>query len=153
MNRLMFVLAAVAALGLGVVANSHAQTIFDGTTLIGAMVKSPDGVELGSIDNLVITSQGNVDFAIVDQVLPPDLLDPWPGHIVAVPFSMLTITKGNSHELQVVFSADKEKFYEAPDAPSSFFHSGGQISSQRVTEIARYFGIEPFWTDFCSYPD
>ena len=146
MNRLMFALAIFSILSLGVVANSHALTTFDGTKLVGAMVKARDGVELGRIFDLVITSQGNVDFVIVSQVPPSDLVDPWPGHIVAVPFSDLIISKGIFRELQVVFNADKEKFYEAPEAPSSFFHSEGQVNRHKVVELDRYFGVQPYWT-------
>ncbi len=141
----MFALAIFSILSFGFVANSHAVTVFDGTKLVGAMVKARDGVELGRIYDLVISAQGNVDFAIVDQV-PPDLVDAWPGHIVAVPFSVLTISKGKSQKLQVVFNADKEKFYEAPDAPSSLFHNGGQVSTRSMTQLDRYFGVQPYWT-------
>jgi len=89
-----------------------------------------------------------VEFAIVDEVFPPDTDDYEFAHVVAVPFSALTISKGKSQELQVVFNADKEKFYEAPEAPSSFFHSGGQVNSDKVAELNKYFGVQPYW----SYP-
>ena len=145
MSKLMFALAIFSILSFGFVANSHAVTIFDGTKLVGAMVKARDGVELGSIVDLVITSQGNVDFALVSQVMPPDA-DYWPGHIVAVPFRALKFSRGKSRELRVVFNADKEKFYEAPEAPASFFHNGGRINFHRVTELDRYFGVQPYWT-------
>ncbi len=150
----MFALAVLSILSLGIVANSHAGSmaqnglkIFDETKLVGAMVKARDGVELGTIDDLVMTSQGNVGFAIVDQVTPPDPQDYWTGHIVAVPFSALVISKGKSQELQVVFNADKEKFYEAAEAPSSFFNNGGQVNPQTVTKLDRYFGVQPYWTE------
>jgi hypothetical protein len=89
----MFVLAIFSILSFGFVANSHAAsagqngpTIFDGTSLVRAAVKDLVGVELGKITDLVITSHGNVDFAIVGEIFPPsadDLLE----HFVAVPFS------------------------------------------------------------------
>jgi len=154
MNKLILALAIFSILSFGVVANSPASsaaqngvTIFDGTKLVGAMVKARDGVELGRIFDVVITSQGNVGFAIVSQVTPPDLEDPRPGHIVAVPFGALIISKGKSQELQVVFNGDKEKFYEASEASSSFFHSGGQVNLQTVTTLDRYFGVQPYWTE------
>lgn len=135
MNKLILALAIFSIVNFGVVPNSHAGsmaqngvTIFDGTKLVGAMVKAPDGVELGRIFDLVITSHGNGDFAIVSQVFPPDVADDWSGHIVAVPLSALIISKGKSQELQVVFNADKEKFYEGSEAPSGFLHSGGQVN-------------------------
>ena len=154
MNRLIFALAIFSMLSFGIVGNSHASpmtqngtTIYDGTKLVGAMVKARDGVELGRIFDLVITSHGNVAFAIVSQVTPPGLEDPWPGHIVAVPFGALKISKGESQKIQVVFNGDKEKFYEASEAPSSFFHSGGQVNLQTVTTLDRYFGVQPYWTE------
>ncbi len=154
MNKLVFALAIFSMMSFGFVANSHAGsmaqknvTIFDGTKLVGAMVKDRDGVELGTIFDLVITSPGNVDFAIVNQVRPAGLDGEWSGHTVAVPISALTISKGKSQELQVVLNADKEKFYEAPNAPSSFFHSGGQVNPQKVTRLDRYFGVQPYWTE------
>ncbi len=152
MNKLVFALAIFSIVSFGFAANSHALTTFDGTKLIGATVKAQDGVELGNIFDLVISSQGNVDFAIVDQVTPPDMMDPWPGHFVAVPFSVLKISKGKSQELQVVLNANKEKFYEAPNAPSILFHSEGQVDLKRVTQLDRYFGIQPSWTYPYTYP-
>jgi len=155
MSKLMFALAIFSILSFGFVANSHAgsmaqngKTIFDGTNLVGAMVKDRNGVELGRIFDLVIGSKGEVEFAIVNEVFPPDTDDYEFAHVVAVPFSALTISKGKSQELQVVFNADKEKFYEAPEAPSSFFHSVGQVNSDKVAELNKYFGVQPYW----SYP-
>ena len=113
-------------------------------------MKAPDGVELGNVIDVAISSEGEGNFAIVAEVPPPNLIDPFPGHIVAVPFSALTISKGKPHELQMVSNADKEKFYEASEVPSSFFHSGGQVSSEKVAEIDRYFGIEPSYS--CHIP-
>ncbi len=110
------------------------------------MVKARDGVDLGRIFDLVITSQGNLYFAIVSQVTPPGSSFEWYGHIVVVPFNALIISKGKSQELQVVLNADKETFYEAPEAPSSVFQSGGQINLQKMIELNRYFGVEPYWT-------
>jgi len=110
------------------------------------MVKDRNGVELGRIFDLVIGSKGEVEFAIVNQVFPPDTDDYEFAHVVAVPFSVLTVSKGTSQELLVVFNADKEKFYEAPEAPSSFFSSGGRVNSEKVAEINKYFGVQPYWT-------
>ncbi len=152
MNRFMFALAVFAILGFGLTANSHAAatvqnglTIFDGTKLVGAMVKAPDGVALGRIDDLAFTSDGLIEFAIVSQVTPPGI-DYGFWHVVAVPFNALTISEGKSQEIQVVFNADKEKFYEAPEAPSSLFNSEGQVNRNEVAELDRYFGVQPYWT-------
>ena len=49
-------------------------------------------------------------FAIVIQ----NGLDEFPGRLVAVPFSALTISGAKSQEIRVVLKVDKEKFYNAP---------------------------------------
>ena len=64
---------------------------YDVTKLLGFMVKTPEGEELGRILDLEIDSQGHVVFAIVIQ----NGLDEFPGRLVAVPFSALTISEGN----------------------------------------------------------
>ena len=150
MNKLVLALAIFSILSLGVVANSHASsmiqnrmTISDGTKLVGAMVRARDGVELGRIFDVVITSHGDVAFAIVSQVTLADLTDPWPGHIVAVPFGALKISEGKSQKIQVVFNGDKEKFYEAPD----FYGNKDLANRQKATEVDRYFGIQPSWME------
>ncbi len=147
MKKVLFTIAFVSLLSFGFVANSHALTIFDGTKLIGAIVKAHDGVELGKISDLVVDVNGRVDFAIVDQVRPQgfDAADHWPGHVVAVPFDLLKISKGKSQESRVVFIGNKEKFYEASEAPSSFFDNGRNINLATETRIDNYFGISPYW--------
>lgn len=153
MNKVWSIIGVLSIVSLGFVAGSQANsmaqrgfTTYDTTKLIGLTVKARDGVQLGKILDLVVDSHGHVDFAIVNQVIPPGAED-WFGHIVAVPFSALLISKGNSQKLQVVFNAGKEKFYEAPEAPSSFFHSGGQVSLQEATAMYRYFGVQPYWIE------
>jgi hypothetical protein len=154
MNKLIFALAIFSILSFGFVANSHAiptdqngLTIYDATKLIGTMVKDRNGVPLGNIYDLVMTSQGNVDFAIVNQVLPKGAeVDYNYWHTVAVPLSVLTIKEGKSQKLKVVFNADKEKFYEAPFAPLSFLQSRGRVDPHKVAELDRYFGVQPPWT-------
>jgi len=149
MNRVLSMTAVVLILSLGFVAGSQANsmaqrgfTTYDSTKLVGATVKARDGVELGQIVDLVVDSHGHVDFAIVDQLPPSDSMDPWPGHMVAVPFSALTISKGKSQEPQVVLNTDKEKFYEAPDWGSENLSNPKQAAS-----VDRYYGIQPYWTE------
>jgi sporulation protein YlmC with PRC-barrel domain len=151
MSRILSIIAVVLIFGLGFVPSSQANSMvhrgfstYHSTKLVGAIVKARDGVRLGQILDLVVDSNGHVDFAIVYE-LPPsyssDWVDPWPDHTVAVPFSALTISKGKSQETQVVLNTGKEKFYEAPEVPSSFFHSVAWVNSQEVTKLDRYFGV------------
>ncbi len=118
MNRILSAIAIVLILGLGFVAGSRANsmaqrgfTTYDSTKLVGATVKTRDGAQLGRIFDLVVDSNGHVDFAIVEQLPPSDLMEPLPDQFVAVPFSALTIPKGKSQEPQVVLNTDNEKFY------------------------------------------
>ncbi len=150
MKKFFSILTVVVVLSLGFAAASQASSMvrselktYDATNLIGLTVKARDGVKLGQIFDFVLDSQGHVDFAIVSQVTPPDLVDPWSGHIVAVPFGALRISEGKSQKIHVVFNADKEKFYEAPD----FYSNKDLANVQKATGMDRYFGIQPSWTE------
>ena len=65
MNKMWAVVAVVLVLGLSFATGSQAKPmsqsglrIYDTTKLIGSTVKSPDGVTLGQIFDLVVDSQG-----------------------------------------------------------------------------------------------
>jgi hypothetical protein len=148
MNKLVAMIAVLFVLSLGFAANSQAKsmgqrglTIYDSFNLVGQTVKSPDGVELGNIFDLVIDSQGHVDFAIVSQ---PGLKDEpeFAGRLVAVPFSSLKISEVRSQQIHVVLNADKEKFYEAPD-----WGQENLANRQEAAYLDRYFGVRPYWTE------
>jgi len=145
MNKRWAVVAVVLVLGLGFATGSQARPmsqsglrIYDTTKLIGSTVKSPDGVTLGQIFDLVVDSQGHVDFAIVSQ---PGF-EEFPGRLVAVPFSSLMISEGKSQQAQVVLHADKEKFYEAPS-----WGDKNLADRQQAASLDRYFGVSPYWTE------
>jgi len=118
MNKLLTTIAVFCVLTLGFMAGSQAKsmsqsglTIYQTTQLIGLPVKSRDGVRLGKIFDLLVDSQGHMDFAIVSQ---PGFQE-FPGRLVAVPFSSLRIWEGKSQEIHVVLNYSKEKFWEAPN--------------------------------------
>jgi len=144
MNRILSIIAVVSILSLGFVvatrANSMAQrgfTTYDTTKLIGLTVKSRGGMELGQIFDLVVDSNGHVDFAIV---LQPSF-DEFTGRLVVVPFSTLMISKGKSDKISVVFNADKEKFYESPD-----WSNINLANMKQAASVYRYYGVQPYWT-------
>ena len=146
-NSLMFALAICSILSFGFVANSHASsmaqngfTTYDATNLIGLTVKSPDGVQLGQIFDLIVDSRGHVNFAIVTQ----QAIEEYWGRLVVVPFSILTISETQSGKTNVVFNADKEKFYEGPDWGNENLDNPKQAAS-----VDRYYGIRPYWTEEC----
>jgi hypothetical protein len=145
MNKMWAVVAVVLVLGLGFAMGSQASPmgqsglrIYDTTKLIGRTVKSPDGVTLGRIFDLVVDSQGHVDFAIVSQ---PGF-EEFPGRLVAVPFNSLMISEGRSQQAHVVLKADKEKFYEAPS-----WGDRNLADRQEAASLDRYFGVSPYWTE------
>ncbi len=144
MNKFLFMTPILLVLSLGLVvssqANSMAQsglTTYDTSKLIGLTVKARSGVKLGQIFDLVADSSGHLDFAIVSQ---PGFED-FPGRFVIVPFGTLTISKGPSHKIHVVFNTDKEKFYEGPDYSAETLANLKQAAS-----VDRYYGIQPSWT-------
>ncbi len=144
MNRMLLVIAVLSILSLGFVgssqANSMAQrafTAYETTHLVGLTVKARDGVELGRIFDLVVDSNGHVDFAIVGQ---PGVEDS-PGRLIVVPFSTLMISKENSYKISVVFNGDKEKFYEGPD-----WSDINPSNPKQVASVDRYYGVQPYWT-------
>ena len=111
-------------------------TTYDTTNLVGLNVKARDGVVLGHIDELVVDSNGHLDFAIV---FMPGVFG---GRYVVVPFSTLMISKGKSDKISVVFNSDKEKFYEGPDWVLTRLSDPKQAAS-----VDRYYGIQPYWTE------
>ncbi len=145
MNRMLLVITVLSILSLGFVGSSQANSMaqsgfitYETTHLVGLTVKARDGVELGRIFDLVVDSNGHVDFVIVGQ---PGVEDS-PGRLVVVPFSTLVISKENAYKISVVFNGDKEKFYEGPD--------WSEINSSNPKEAAsvdRYYGIQPYWTE------
>lgn len=145
MNRVLSLIAVVLILSLGFVAGSQANsmtqrgfTTYDTTKLIGLTVKARDGVQLGQIFDLVVDSNGHVDFVIVSQ---PGFEESW-GRLVVVPFSMLTISKAQSGKTSVVFNADKEKFYEGPD-----WGNENLANPKQAAAVDRYYGVQPYWTE------
>lgn len=144
MNRMLLVIAVLSILSLGLAAGSQANsmaqsgfTAYNTKDLIGLTVKARDGVQLGRIFDLMVDSNGHVDFAIVGQ---PGVEDS-PGRLVVVPYRTLMISKGKSDKINVVFNADKEKFYEGPDWSDINLSNPKQAAS-----VDRYYGIQPYWT-------
>ncbi len=145
MNKFVCTMAVFFVLSLGFAVSSQANTmaqsgltVFDTTNLIGVTVKSPDKVELGQILDLVVDSEGHVDFAIVSQ---PGF-EEFPGRLVAVPFDSLLIWQGKSQQIHAVLNADKEKFYEAPD-----WGNENLANRKQDAKLDRYFGVQPYWTE------
>lgn len=145
MNKLLILITVFFVLSLGFATGSQARamgqsglTIYDTTKLLGLMVKSPDGVTLGQIFDLVIDSQGHVDFAIVGQ----SGFEEFGGRLVAVPFNSLRIWEGRSEQTHVVLNADKEKFYEAPN-----WGDKNLTDRQQAASLDRYFGVQPYWAE------
>ena len=119
MNKALAIVAVVFLLSLSFAADSDAGssmaisgfTEYGSTRLLGSMVTTLDGEELGRILDLELNSQGQVVFALIVQ----NGFDEFPGRIVAVPFSALTIAEEKSKPILVLLNVDKENFYTAPE--------------------------------------
>jgi len=144
MNKMLSVIAVFSILSLGFVASSQAKsmtqrgfTTYETTHLVGLTVKSRDGVQLGRIFDLVLDSNGHIDFAIVTQ----QAIEEYWGRLVVVPFSMLTISKAQSGKTSAVFNANKEKFYEGPD-----WSYENLANPKQAASVYKYYGVQPYWT-------
>ena len=146
MNKGLAIFAVVSLFSLGLGANSHAGSSmvqvgfreYDATNLLGSMVTTLDGEELGRILDLEVNSQGHVVFALIAQ----NGFDQFPGRLVAVPFSVLTIAEMKSQPILVVLNVDKEKFYTAPSFDTKYLDN-----PQWAIGLYRFFGQQPFWTE------
>ncbi len=158
MNKMLATVAVVFLLSMGFAADSHAGSSMipirfteydDATKLVGTMVTTLDGEDLGRILDLEIDSQGQVGLAVVVQ----NGVDEFPGRLVAVPFSALTIAGERSKPILVLLNVDKETFYTAPS-----FDPKDLDNPQWVTGLYRYFGQQAYWTEeeaaknLCDYP-
>lgn len=146
MNRLLSIVAVVSILSFGLVANSHAHSItpppsffttYHTTKLVGLTVMSGDGGVLGTLDDLVVDSNGHLDFAIVRQ---PNIED-FSVRYVVVPFSILKITKTTSDRISVVFNADRREFYTGPS-----WGFRNLDNPQEDIRVDRHYGVAPYWT-------
>jgi hypothetical protein len=144
MNRIVSFVAVALILSLGLVTGSHANstapsffTSYDTTKLVGLTVMSRDGVELGTLDDLVVDSNGRFDFAIVRQ---PSIED-FSVRYVVVPFGTLKITKTKSDKISVVFNADKREFYTGPS-----WGFRNLDNPQEDVRVDRHYGVAPYWT-------
>ena len=146
MYKVLAIFAVLFLLSLGFSANSHAGislaqsgfTEYDATKILGCMVKTLDGEELGRILDLEIDPLGHVVFALIVQ----NGLDEFPGRLVAVPFSALMISEAKSQPIRVVLDVDKEKFYTAPGFDPQYLDN-----PQWATGLYRFFGQQPYWTE------
>ena len=107
--------------------------------LIGLWVMNHEEKYFGKIQDLVFDPDGHMVFAIV-------------GHSrfnwrligensVAIPFNALVYRDDGKHPAMVA-DISFEKFKSAPK-----FAKNDSLDRQRVTEIYRYFGQQPYWTE------
>jgi hypothetical protein len=146
MNKGLAIFAVVLIFSFGFAANSHAGDSrvqigfgeYDVKNLLGSMVTTLEGEELGRNLDLEITSQGHVAFTLIAQ----NGFAEFPGRLVAVPFSVLTIAETKSQPILVVLNVDKDKFYTAPSFDTKYLDN-----PQWAVGLYRFFGQQPFWTE------
>ena len=146
MNKGLAIFAVVSIFSLGFAANAHDEGSmvqigfgeYGATNLLGSMVTTLEGENLGRILDLEINSQGHVVFALIAQ----NGVEGFPGRLVAVPFSALTIAETKSQPILVVLNVDRDKFYTAPNFDANYLDN-----PQWAVGLYRFFGQQPFWTE------
>ncbi len=153
MNR-VFVAALVSLLSVGLAASaSYAKgpmgkdgfTIFNSYDLIGAPVKSPQGLFLGLVNEIVIGSDGQA-FAVVNHG-DYDLYGEG-GVNTPVPIAALRISETKSGKEMIVLNTDTEHMDFAPYLDPTENHD-----RQYEANIDRYFGIQPSWSQKAAWSE
>lgn len=147
MNKMLIILGVVCFLGLGFGGISNAAgpiargefTTCEAVDLIGTEVKSPEGEVLGSISEFVFDPHGLPVLTILYQ---SDLDGLDVARHVAVPFTALSISEIRPGELNGILNIEKEKLFSAPS-----FDRKKDLNIARWTDIYRYFGQQPYWTE------
>ena len=101
--------------------------------LLGAMVKNPNGEDLGAITDVVIDPEGHIAFAILSYWISDDTQKR-----VAVPFGALSCEAQNC-----ILNANKDVLNSAPTFVSEY----DLAESKLAEDIYRYFGVQPYWTE------
>jgi sporulation protein YlmC with PRC-barrel domain len=102
--------------------------------VIGMTVRTPEGQELGRVDDVVVDAHGKTVFA----VLSHGGFMGMGGKLVAVPFGAVSFDKTERH---LVLDATREKLDAAPA-----FRMSALSNEKWAEEVYRYFGQQPFWT-------
>lgn len=142
MNKPLSILSFLAVFGLALVASAYAMGSmhkndmamnYDVNRLIGTQVRSSNGEALGSINDFVFDKDGRVMFAVLDH----------DNKYVAIPFSALSISGNKPEEATVVLNADRQKLDGAPE----FDRTKAMTDRRWATDVYRYFGQQPYWTE------
>lgn len=138
MRRIMMAMALVLSLIFGFpLTKSIPQEMMsksgETSDLLGAMVKNPNGEDLGAITDVVIGPEGRIAFAILSYWISDDTQKR-----VAVPFGALSCEEQNC-----VLNANKDVLGSAP----TLFSEYDLAESKVADDIYRYFGVQPYWTE------
>jgi sporulation protein YlmC with PRC-barrel domain len=108
---------------------------YEAREIIGTPIKNAQGEYLGRITDLIVDTNGRVDFALIGQ---PGIFG-FHGKLIAVPFQALTYDAKARH---LVLNVSKKALDEAPAFARKM------IADRRQSEeIYKYFGQQPYWTD------
>jgi hypothetical protein len=115
---------------------------YSSNQLLGMRVETPQGEELGRIQDLVVDSRGHVPFVVVFYG------GTWGvgGKAVAVPFGALTLNLNSRMGRHFTLNTTKKEFMAAPD-----YRMGDLANEKWAAEVYRYFGQQPYWTEGGSY--
>ncbi len=141
MRKMMIATALVLALIFGYAAarsmahemTSTGRGASEASKLTGAMVKNPQGEDLGAITNVVTGPEGRAAFVVLSYWISDDTLKR-----IAVPFGALSCEKQ-----ACVLHASKDTLDSAP-----YFVLESDLAERKFAEdIYRYFGVQPYWTE------
>ncbi len=101
--------------------------------LSGAMVKNPQGEDLGTIIDVVTGPEGRAAFVVLSYWISDDTQKR-----IGVPFGALSCEKQTC-----VLHASKDTLDSAPP-----FVSEGDLAERKLArDIYRYFGVQPYWAE------
>jgi len=141
MRKIMIATALVLALIFGYAAarsmahemTSKGREPSEVSKLSGAMVKNPQGEDLGTITDVVTGPEGRVAFAVLSYWISDDTQER-----IAVPIGALSCEEQNC-----VLNASKDTLDSAP----TFVSEDDLVERKLAEDIYRYFGLQPYWTE------
>jgi hypothetical protein len=125
--------------------SSHGQTVAEVYDVIGASVKNPHGKLLGSVDRVIIDSEGHA-FAIINHG-DSDLYGPGPSDInTPVPFAALRISQTKSGQEKIILNMDTTHLDLAPHS-NPVKIANAQSPYGYYARIYAYYGVQPYWNE------
>jgi hypothetical protein len=117
--------------------SSESQAVLKATNVIGASVTNPEGEKLGSINDLTMSANGRVRFAILSSggVLGMG------GKLIAVPMKALSF----KDDKNAILNISKKRLATAPSFDENNWPD--MADRQWSEDMFRFYGVTPIWMD------